>query len=169
MQIFKFLKSMFFLHRDSFFWIKNIIKHIFLAYFARVKGWKIYQNHGLTFQENAIFRLFESTFLLSRNPFFLSLNTFFFPNLPRIKKWEIYNFFLPRPWTNPFARPQRRQCMTKTSNFQVTHYFYGWFFVGAYQIFCFLCSWTLLFLPPLIYTCLICSLGPVYMELRDPS
>ena len=47
----------------------------------------------------------------------LSLNTFFFPNLPRIKKWEIYNFFLPRPWKNPFARPQRRQCMTKTSNF----------------------------------------------------
>ena len=36
-------------------------------------------------------------------------------------------------------------CMTKTSNFLVTHYFYGGIVVCVYQIFCFLCSCSLLF------------------------
>ena len=36
-------------------------------------------------------------------------------------------------------------CTTKTSDFLVTHYFYGGIFVCAYLIFCFLCSCSLLF------------------------
>ena len=36
-------------------------------------------------------------------------------------------------------------CTTKTSNFLVTHYFYGGIVVCAYPIFCFLCSCLLLF------------------------
>ena len=36
-------------------------------------------------------------------------------------------------------------CTTKTSNFLVTHYFYGGIVVCAYPIFCFLCSCSLLF------------------------
>ena len=36
-------------------------------------------------------------------------------------------------------------CRTKTSNFLVTHYFYGGIVVCAYPIFCFLCSRSLLF------------------------
>ena len=36
-------------------------------------------------------------------------------------------------------------CRTKTSNFLVTHYFYGGIVVCAYPIFCFLCSCSLLF------------------------
>ena len=35
-------------------------------------------------------------------------------------------------------------CRTKTSNFLVTHYFYGGIVVCAYPIFCFLCSCSLL-------------------------
>ena len=35
-------------------------------------------------------------------------------------------------------------CTTKTSNFLVTHYFYGGIVVCAYPIFCFLCSCSLL-------------------------
>ena len=34
-------------------------------------------------------------------------------------------------------------CTTKTSNFLVTHYFYGGIVVSAYPIFCFLCSCSL--------------------------
>ena len=44
-----------------------------------------------------------------------------------------------------FARLQRCLCTTKTSNFLVTHYFYGGIVVCAYPIFCFLCSCSLLF------------------------
>ena len=44
-----------------------------------------------------------------------------------------------------FARLQRCLCTTKTSNFLVTHYFYGGIVVCAYPIFCFLCSYSLLF------------------------
>ena len=36
-------------------------------------------------------------------------------------------------------------CTTKTSNFLVTHYFYGGIVVCVYSIFCFLCSCSLLF------------------------
>ena len=36
-------------------------------------------------------------------------------------------------------------CRTKTSNFLVTHYFYGGIVVCAYPIFCLLCSCSLLF------------------------
>ena len=36
-------------------------------------------------------------------------------------------------------------CRAKTSNFLVTHYFYGGIVVCAYPIFCFLCSCSLLF------------------------
>ena len=36
-------------------------------------------------------------------------------------------------------------CRTKTSNFLVTHYFYGGIVVCAYPIFCLLCSSSLLF------------------------
>ena len=36
-------------------------------------------------------------------------------------------------------------CRTKTSNFLVTHYFYGGIVVRAYPIFCFLCSCSLIF------------------------
>ena len=36
-------------------------------------------------------------------------------------------------------------CRTKTSNFLVTHYFYGGIVVCTYPIFCFLCSCSLLF------------------------
>ena len=36
-------------------------------------------------------------------------------------------------------------CVTKTSNFRVTHYFYGGIVVCAYSIFCLLCSCSLLF------------------------
>ena len=36
-------------------------------------------------------------------------------------------------------------CTTKTSNFLVTHYFYGEIVVCAYPIFCFQCSCSLLF------------------------
>ena len=36
-------------------------------------------------------------------------------------------------------------CWTKSSNFLVTHYFYGGIFVSAYPIFCLLCSCLLLF------------------------
>ena len=36
-------------------------------------------------------------------------------------------------------------CTTKTSNFLVTHNFYGGIVVCAYPIFCFLCSCSLLF------------------------
>ena len=36
-------------------------------------------------------------------------------------------------------------CRTKTSNFRVTHYFYGGIVVCAYSIFCLLCSCSLLF------------------------
>ena len=36
-------------------------------------------------------------------------------------------------------------CRTKTSNFLVTHYFYGGIVVSAYPIFCLLCSCSLLF------------------------
>ena len=36
-------------------------------------------------------------------------------------------------------------CRTKSSNFLVTHYFYGWIVVCAYPIFCLLCSCSLLF------------------------
>ena len=36
-------------------------------------------------------------------------------------------------------------CTTKTSDFLVTHYFYGRIVVCAYLIFCFLCSCSLLF------------------------
>ena len=36
-------------------------------------------------------------------------------------------------------------CTTKTSNVLVTHYFYGGIVVCAYPIFCFLCSFSLLF------------------------
>ena len=36
-------------------------------------------------------------------------------------------------------------CTTKTSNFLVTHYFYGGIVVCVYPIFCFLCSCSLLF------------------------
>ena len=36
-------------------------------------------------------------------------------------------------------------CTTKTSNFLVTHYFYGGIVACAYQIFCFLCSCSVLF------------------------
>ena len=36
-------------------------------------------------------------------------------------------------------------CTTKTSNVLVTHYFYAGIVVCAYQIFCFLCSCSLLF------------------------
>ena len=36
-------------------------------------------------------------------------------------------------------------CRTKTSNFLVTHYFYGGIVVCAYSIFCLLCSCSLLF------------------------
>ena len=36
-------------------------------------------------------------------------------------------------------------CKTKTSNFLVTHYFYGGIVVCAYQRVCFLCSYSLLF------------------------
>ena len=36
-------------------------------------------------------------------------------------------------------------CTTKTSDFLVTHYFYGGIVVCAYLIFCFLCSCSLLF------------------------
>ena len=36
-------------------------------------------------------------------------------------------------------------CRTKSSNFLVTHYFYGWIVVSAYPIFCLLCSCSLLF------------------------
>ena len=36
-------------------------------------------------------------------------------------------------------------CTTKTSNFLVTHFFYGGIVVYAYPIFCFLCSSSLLF------------------------
>ena len=36
-------------------------------------------------------------------------------------------------------------CTTKTSNFLVTHYFYGGIVVCAYPIFCLLCSCSLLF------------------------
>ena len=44
-----------------------------------------------------------------------------------------------------FARLQRCLCTTKTSNFLVTHYFYGGIVVCAYPMFCFLCSCSLLF------------------------
>ena len=36
-------------------------------------------------------------------------------------------------------------CTTKTSDFLITHYFYGGIVVCAYLIFCFLCSCSLLF------------------------
>ena len=36
-------------------------------------------------------------------------------------------------------------CTTKTSDFHMTHYFYGGIVVCAYLIFCFLCSCSLLF------------------------
>ena len=36
-------------------------------------------------------------------------------------------------------------CTTKTSDFLVTHYFYGGIVVCAYSIFCLLCSCSLLF------------------------
>ena len=42
-------------------------------------------------------------------------------------------------------------CTTKTSNFLVTHYFYGGIVVCAYPIFCFLCSCSLLFFTALIF------------------
>ena len=35
-------------------------------------------------------------------------------------------------------------CRTKSSNFLVTHYFYGWIVVCAYPIFCLLCSCSVL-------------------------
>ena len=44
-----------------------------------------------------------------------------------------------------FARPTTLFCTTKTSNFLVTHYFYGEIVVCAYTIFCFQCSCSLLF------------------------
>ena len=42
-------------------------------------------------------------------------------------------------------------CTTKTSNFIVTHYFFGGIVVFAYPIFCFLCSCSLLFSLPLAF------------------
>ena len=42
-------------------------------------------------------------------------------------------------------------CTTKTSNFLVTHYFYGGIVVCTYPIFCFLCSCSLLFFTALIF------------------
>ena len=50
-------------------------------------------------------------------------------------------------------------CRTKTSNFLVTHYFYGEIVVCAYPIFCFLCSCSLLFSLPLIFTLLAASIS----------
>ena len=44
-----------------------------------------------------------------------------------------------------FCTTTRPFCTTKTSNFPVTHYFYGGIVVCAYQRFCFLCSCSLLF------------------------
>ena len=50
-------------------------------------------------------------------------------------------------------------CTTKTSNFLVTHYFYGGIVVCAYPIFCFLCSCSLLFFTPLFFTLLVASIS----------
>ena len=50
-------------------------------------------------------------------------------------------------------------CTTKTSNFLVTHYFYGGIVVCAYPIFCFLCSCSLLFFTALIFTLLTASIS----------
>ena len=52
-------------------------------------------------------------------------------------------------------------CTTKTSNFLVTHYFYGGIVVCVYPIFCFLCSWHVRFYfsPPLIFTLLAASIS----------
>ena len=44
-----------------------------------------------------------------------------------------------------FCTPTTLFCRTKTSNFPVTHYFYGGIVVCAYPIFCFLCPCSLLF------------------------
>ena len=44
-----------------------------------------------------------------------------------------------------FCTPTALFCRTKTSNFPVTHYFYGGIVVYAYPIVCLLCSCSLLF------------------------
>ena len=50
-------------------------------------------------------------------------------------------------------------CTTKTSNFLVTHYFYGGIVVCAYPIFCFLCLCSLLFSLLPIFTLLDTSIS----------
>ena len=54
-------------------------------------------------------------------------------------------------------------CTTNTSNFLVTHYFYGGIVVCVYPIFCFLCSWHVRFYfsPPLIFTLLAASISHI--------
>ena len=53
-----------------------------------------------------------------------------------------YFFVFPLPL---FCTTTTLFCTTKTSNFLVTHYFYGGIVVCVYPIFCFLCSCSLLF------------------------
>ena len=47
--------------------------------------------------------------------------------------------------STPFCLSLAVVCTTTTSNFLVTHYFYGGIVVCVYPIFCFLCSCSLLF------------------------
>ena len=50
-------------------------------------------------------------------------------------------------------------CTTKTSNFLVTHYFYGEIVVCFYPIFCFQCSCSLLFFTAVHFTLLAASIS----------
>ena len=94
--------------------------------------------------------------LISKKKTNCTCSTLFFSNL-NSKKTNLHvqhAFCLSLPL---FCTTTTLFCRTKTSNFLVTHYFYGGIVVCAYPIFCLLCSCSLFF--SLIFTLLATSIS----------
>ena len=84
----------------------------------------------------------RSIYLISQKKKNCTCSTLFFL-IRKKKNWHVqHTFCLSLPL---FCTTTSLFCRTKTSNFFVTHYFYGRIVVCAYPIFCLLCSCSLLF------------------------
>ena len=80
--------------------------------------------------------------LISKKPKSKCSTLFFFNQKKETNLHVQHAFCLSLPL---FCTTTTLFCRTKTSNFLVTHYFYGGIVVCAYPIFCLLCSCSLLF------------------------
>ena len=84
---------------------------IFLWWTQRTKKLQLFdRSHGLTSWEKCQFCGFlKSMYLLSRKACLLTRrlpNTFSWCILPKTKSWQNLNFFLLKPWSNPFGNMQ---------------------------------------------------------------